>query len=264
MRSFLMTWNPARWHWDDLERQLQELQTQGSFEGRWSCGNRRDLPVGSRAFLIKLGEEPRGIMGAGMTLTVPEEGPHYDPALADEGKRAFYIRIRWFSMHRLPQIPFERLTHQPFSDVHWAAQAAGVEIPAGVAYALTAELAVAAHAEEFRLPEEAALDSGYPEGSVRSALVNTYERNSHARQECIRHYTARCCACGLDFQSIYGKIATGFIHVHHIVSLSEVGPGYIVDPVRDLRPVCPNCHAVLHMKDPPMSIEELRGLLGMT
>ena len=264
MRSFLMTWNPARWQWDDLDRQIQELQTQGSFEEHWSCGNRRDLPIGSRAFLIKLGEEPRGIMGAGVTLTEPEEGPHYDPSLADEGKRAFYVRIRWFSMHRLPQIPFERLTRQPFSDVHWAAQAAGVEIPAEVADALTAELAVAAHAEEFRLPEEAALDSGYPEGSVRFALVNTYERNSHARQECIRHYTARCYACGFDFQSVYGKIATGFIHVHHIVPLSEVGPGYIVDPVRDLRPVCPNCHAVLHMKDPPMSIEELRGLLAIT
>jgi 5-methylcytosine-specific restriction protein A len=259
-----MTWNPARSPWRDLERQLQEFHTQGSFEDGWSCGNRRDLPVGSRAFLIKLGEEPRGIMGVGVTLTEPEEGPHYDPALAAKGKTAIYVGIRWYSMHRLPKIPFERLTRRPFAEVHWAARAAGIEIPAEVADALATELAVAAHAGEFRLPEETVLDSGYPEGSVRTSLVNVYERNSHARQECIKHYTARCYACGFDFRSVYGQIAAGFIHVHHIVPLSEVGPGYTVDPVRDLRPVCPNCHAVLHMKDPSISIDELRGVLGTT
>jgi 5-methylcytosine-specific restriction protein A len=203
-------------------------------------------------------------MGVGVTLTEPEEGPHYDPVLADTGKTSAYVGIRWYSMHRLPQIPFERLTRRPFSDVHWAAQAAGVEIPAEIADTLAAEMAVAIHCEEYRLPEETALDSGYPEGSVRTALVNTYERNPHARQECIRHYTAQCCACGFDFRSVYGQIAAGFIHVHHIVPLSQMASGYTVDPVRDLRPVCPNCHAVLHMKDPPMGIDELRGVLGRT
>ncbi len=33
----------------------------------------------------------------------------------------------------------------------------------------------------------------------------------------------------------------GFIHVHHLKPLSEVGYEYRVDPIRDLRPVCPNC-----------------------
>jgi 5-methylcytosine-specific restriction protein A len=38
-----------------------------------------------------------------------------------------------------------------------------------------------------------------------------------------------------------------------------MGNNYIVDPVKDLEPVCPNCHAMLHRKDPPYSIEELYG-----
>jgi 5-methylcytosine-specific restriction protein A len=257
-----MTWNPARWAWDDLEDQLRELETAGSFEEGWSCGNRRDLPLGSRAFLIRLGEEPRGIMGVGVTLTEPKEGPHYDPALADEEKTAVYVGIRWYSMCREPRIPFERLACAPFSEVRWSSQAAGVEIPPDVAEALAAEWAATEHGGEFRLPEEATLDSGYAEGSVRSTLVNAYERSSHARAECIEHYGVRCSVCGFDFAAVYGEIAAGFIHVHHTVPLSRVGPGYRVDPIRDLRPVCPNCHAVLHMQDPPMGVDELRGMVG--
>jgi 5-methylcytosine-specific restriction protein A len=262
MRSFLMTWNPAHWAWNTLEDQLRELETEGSFKEGWSCGNRKDLPVGSRVFLIRLGEEPRGIMGVGVTLTEPEEGPHYDLALADEGKMAIYIGICWHSMYREPRIPFERLTRPPFSDFHWAAQAAGVEIPPEVAEALAVEWGVKARGEEFRLPEETTLDSGYPEGSVRPALVNAYERSPHARAKCIAHYGACCSACGFDFAAVYGEIAAGFIHVHHNVPLSQVAPGYRVDPIRDLRPMCPNCHAVLHMQNPPMGVDELRSVLG--
>jgi predicted HNH restriction endonuclease len=44
--------------------------------------------------------------------------------------------------------------------------------------------------------------------------------------------------------------------------LSEIGGEYIVDPVADLRPVCPNCHAVLHRRIPAYSIEEVRVFLG--
>ncbi len=55
----------------------------------------------------------------------------------------------------------------------------------------------------------------------------------------------------------YGEIGQGFIHVHHLKQLSDVGEGYEVDPVADLRPVCPNCHAMLHRNNPPLSIDEL-------
>jgi 5-methylcytosine-specific restriction protein A len=43
--------------------------------------------------------------------------------------------------------------------------------------------------------------------------------------------------------------------------LSEVGNEYRVDPIRDLRPVCPNCHAMIHRRIPAYSIEELKKML---
>lgn len=96
------------------------------------------------------------------------------------------------------------------------------------------------------------------EGATKKVRVNTYERNPKARTACINHYGTKCQCCGFDFYSTYGEIGLDFIHVHHLKLLSEIGETYQIDPIADLRPVCPNCHAMLHRRNPPFSIEELK------
>ncbi|MDZ4262526.1 MAG: winged helix-turn-helix domain-containing protein [Pseudomonadota bacterium] len=95
------------------------------------------------------------------------------------------------------------------------------------------------------------------EGVKKNVSVNTYERNSEARQKCIDHYGYSCTVCGLSFVEKYGERGRNFIHVHHIVPISSIGEEYVVNPINDLRPVCPNCHAVIHRTDPPCGIEEI-------
>jgi predicted HNH restriction endonuclease len=104
--------------------------------------------------------------------------------------------------------------------------------------------------------------NGLPEGAAFQMLVNGYERNPLARQICIKKYGTECYVCGFSFGGTYGTAVDGFIHVHHILQLSKVGKDYKVDPIADLRPVCPNCHAVIHhRRNPPYSIEEVRSFL---
>jgi HNH endonuclease len=114
----------------------------------------------------------------------------------------------------------------------------------------------------WNLPSELITDdpahTSFWEGSRTTVLVNRYERDPRARKNCIQKYGAVCSVCGFDFAQRYGPIGVGFIHVHHIVSLSSVGRKYKVDPIADLRPVCPNCHEMLHRQNPPLSIEELK------
>ncbi|HHO0788469.1 HNH endonuclease [Aeromonas allosaccharophila] len=64
----------------------------------------------------------------------------------------------------------------------------------------------------------------------------------------------------IDFGEKYGELGKGFIHVHHMMPLSEIGEEYVVDPIKDLIPVCPNCHAMLHRRNPPLTIDDLRKL----
>ena len=109
-------------------------------------------------------------------------------------------------------------------------------------------------------PREAKL--AFWEGSMRQVTVNAYERNPRARRLCIAAHGTSCCVCEFDFGAVYGPAAEGFIHVHHLRPLSDIAEEYQVDPVNDLRPVCPNCHAVIHRRTPPYSIEEVRAMLA--
>ena len=101
----------------------------------------------------------------------------------------------------------------------------------------------------------------YPEGAVSTVLVNRYERDRRNRAAAISIHGTTCKACGFDFGAHYGAIATGFIEVHHTTPVSKLSADYVVDPVRDLVPLCPNCHAVAHRQDPPLSVDEIGKLL---
>ena len=116
--------------------------------------------------------------------------------------------------------------------------------------------------QRFALPEEAIDVTKVVEGAIQSVLVNSYERSELARERCIAHYGTACSACGIELGSVYGKAGEGLIHVHHLQQLSDAEKEHVVDPVRDLRPVCPNCHAIIHRRSPPYTIEEVRGFLG--
>lgn len=103
---------------------------------------------------------------------------------------------------------------------------------------------------------------GLPEGAATKITVNKYERNRVNRAICLQFHGTACSVCNMDFSKIYGKIGAGFIHVHHIIPVSVMKPDYCFDPRKDLIPVCPNCHAMLHRREPPYLAEELKNILS--
>ncbi len=172
---------------------------------------------------------------------------------------------------------FGRLGHRVANHLHlspskrengscqwWAILAHGLQEQRGFVWTLRGELVSAL--TELGLLEDAS-DSyaeevtGYRdlfEGATRQITVNAYERNPTARALCVQHYGPICVVCGFNFGRAYGEVGQDFIHVHHLLEISQIGREYRVDPVADLRPVCPNCHAMLHRRRPALSIDEVR------
>ncbi len=111
------------------------------------------------------------------------------------------------------------------------------------------------------LPEEISDAESVTEGAKKTVTVNVYERDPNARRKCLKHWGTICVICNFNFELVFGALGRGFIHVHHLKPLAEVGEEYELDPISDLRPVCPNCHAMLHRKRPAISISELKALL---
>jgi 5-methylcytosine-specific restriction protein A len=105
------------------------------------------------------------------------------------------------------------------------------------------------------------LTACYKEGEARQVTADVYERSRAARSACLDRYGCRCVVCGFDFRAFYGDLGRGFIHVHHLRPLSEAQSRHRIDPVRDLRPVCPNCHAMLHAGNDVLTIEALKALV---
>jgi predicted HNH restriction endonuclease len=90
------------------------------------------------------------------------------------------------------------------------------------------------------------------EGAVKKIWVNVYERDPQARNDCLDYYRepldgrVKCWICKMDFAEDYDESMAGKMHIHHRKPLHEIGHEYKVDPIKDLLPVCPNCHYVIH------------------
>jgi 5-methylcytosine-specific restriction protein A len=98
------------------------------------------------------------------------------------------------------------------------------------------------------------------EGAAKSVLLTKYERSHLNRSLCLAYYGYNCKACGVNLKDKYGDIAREFIHVHHLNPIAQNG---IIkpDPIKDFVPLCPNCHAIAHLKNPPITVEEIQKIL---
>jgi 5-methylcytosine-specific restriction enzyme A len=118
--------------------------------------------------------------------------------------------------------------------------------------------------EEIFTPTEIAENNSndYFEGSYKIGTRIYYERNPLARKKCLEHYGFKCWVCGFDFYDKYGNFGLDYIEVHHVTPISLINEEYSVDPINDLRPVCSNCHSIIHRKkESTVDINELKAFL---
>lgn len=449
MQTYLFAWNPSRWDWEDIDKEIQKISKRGYLDRGWSAGNRKNIPLGSRFFLIRLGSGEKGIIGSGVTTSEPYYDESWDQSRGSSGGKALYVNLRFDHLSKEPLIKWQELETTPLSAFHWSIQASGIHVSSKIASSLESlwrqktknktstvranpqcwiiktteggpgypdhwddfqsEKVVAVgwpaikydpaqfesfelylrhlkskykwdtrygastiykFAHEWQAGDIAIICTGYaanqtkdvylygiakigryyfdkssswwsfkrnaditliernipidifkktlggslrqtihgpfsdeqfqkfkkaigiryippdrstqqissskdeiftlgeiqntkglPEGAAKQILVNAYERNPKARRQCIAHYGTTCYICDFDFLAEYGKTGEGFIQVHHLKQLSEIGKQYKVDPIAHLRPVCPNCHAIIHRRKRAYTIKEVKSFL---
>src|SRR5689334_5317397 len=123
MATYLLTWNPLRWHWDDIDDEVEQLRRDGLIPSQWACGNSRHIAVGDRIFMLKQGPEPRGLIASGWVTEAPFEEAHWTDQGGGTSESAWYIRFDADVLSATPLIPRSRLNDEPFNEVHWNTQA---------------------------------------------------------------------------------------------------------------------------------------------
>lgn len=265
MNTFLLTWNPTRWPKSEDGRRevadaIEATVSGGTYIGRWSLGIRkRGIHPGDRMFLVRTTRD-RGVVARGRCVKGIYAAPHFD----DAEEETNYVDVEWDAwLHEDDRLTTETLI-AVVPDVAWnRLQASGVSVPLDAAVAL--EELWEEHSASFGLPsswfpEEVSASERLIEGAVSRVEVNRYERNPRLRQICLDRWGTKCVACDFDFFETYGERGRNFMHVHHLMPLSETGERP-VDAVKDLRPLCPNCHAMIHAGGQTISVQELKALI---
>jgi 5-methylcytosine-specific restriction protein A len=131
MNTYLLTWSPKRWRWTDLSKRINEITRKESCVTDWSCGNNKSIARGDRLFLLRQGEEPRGIVGAGWAESEPYEEIHWREEKARVGKTTMYLKVRWETLldpETESIFPREWLNEGTLSKVNWNTQISGISI----------------------------------------------------------------------------------------------------------------------------------------
>ncbi len=269
--TFLFTWNPQKWNWIDLQVSIDHLENVGYVVRRWSCGNSKNIKKGDRVFLVRLGEEPRGIMGSGYAKSSYYVSPHWD---GTEGKTANYIDIEFdilinpeknilFSKDDLDKV-------DPNKTQQWFPQQSGISIKPEILSSLESNWFDFIRENKYIgtafLSNDVVSDEteSFMEGKSKEVTQTRYERNPQARKTCLKHLGYSCQICEFNFEKTFGDIGKGFIHVHHINAIAGIGKEYEIDPKKDLIPVCPNCHAMIHSKRPAFTVDEIKAIIKTT
>ncbi len=259
--ALLFVWNPDNWTWNDLAEAQSTTLRGDVWPFSWSTGSRHHFAIGERAYIVRQHHD-RGIVASGIVKSFPYGDRHWDGSSNTE--QYVDLELDAVTMIALPA----SVLIQEVTSVNWnRLQSSGdrVDVEAEALEELWSnhlKTVGFAPMTADRSAGEQGVVGALTEGAVRSTTVLTYERNPLARAACLNHYGPACSVCEMTFRAVYGELGEGFIHVHHLREISTVGEDYEVDPVVDLRPVCPNCHAMLHRQRPPLSIDALRGLIN--
>ncbi|MFD0763713.1 hypothetical protein ACFQZI_02530 [Mucilaginibacter lutimaris] len=123
-KAFLFGWNPIKFKWEDIDEDIAKLKATGELVDNWSVASHKTISIGDRAYLVRLGAEPRGIFGSGHIES--------EPYLASRNGRTHHrINIGIDALLNPDKeriLTFDILKTGNLAEQTWAPQASGISI----------------------------------------------------------------------------------------------------------------------------------------
>ncbi len=260
--AVILGWNPNRRNRWDYRAVVEHVAGTGRFLARWSVGHNRNLLTGTEAWLLLQGSSDAGtgLIGHGMVMSEAFEAVHpEDPDATD-----WYISVAFDALLPLGEQIRPDVLSEAVPAVVWRDAISRSTLPVPRAADPDLRRLWRDHGPAAMVPVQL-VPGTYPPDAASTIDVNRYEQNPDARGVCLAFHGTACAACGFSFEAAYGDIGTGFIDVHHVVPPAMLGNGYQLDPVTDLVPLCPNCHAMVHRgvgTGSPRTVSELRTIIS--
>ena len=260
MAAVILEWNAERRNRWDCRAAVEQVARSGKFLHSWPLEHRWNIQPGTEAWLMlrSSSDAGTGLMGHGVVMSGPydvlppgeDDAPEWFVTVAIDALLPPGEQIRPDTLRAaVPHISWDGGTYDSIMTVPASAEATLRQ--------LWRDMGPTADHPAQVVPGTFAPDT------VSSVDLNRYERAPDARGRCLAFHGTACAACGFSFEASFGDIGRGFIDVHHIVPPALLSSGYQLDPVADLVPLCPNCHAMVHYGvTSPRTVSELRNILS--
>jgi 5-methylcytosine-specific restriction protein A len=250
--TYLLSWNPNKWKWRGFEAAAAKVSGGIPRRDFWTCGNTKRIRRGDRFLLIRLGSEPRGIIGGGRILSEPREVAHWDHSRKERGVAALGTDIVFDYLSVRPVVPMDELKSE-YQDVWWTPQNSGMIVPVSVAdeiFRLLDQYRSAPKANDdgfwqrvwaIRSMGPVSKPNGVAAPLKDSVTVERTRRNSRVAAWVQDHAGGKCELCRKTgpFVDDSGRL---FLEVHHVVPLADGGP----DTPSNAVALCSNCHRRAH------------------
>ena len=124
MKAYLFGWNPVKFKWDDLDDDIAKLQTGHKLEEDWSVASHKTIQPGDRAYIVRVGVEPKGIFASGIISS--------EPFLALRKGRTYHRIVIEFDVllnpDKHPILTLDILKTGNLAAQTWTPQASGISI----------------------------------------------------------------------------------------------------------------------------------------
>ncbi|AMR31599.1 hypothetical protein A0256_09270 [Mucilaginibacter sp. PAMC 26640] len=124
MNAYLFGWNPVKFKWANLEDDIEKVKREGSLVDNWSVVSHKSIKPGDRAYIVRLGSEPKGIFASGVIASAPY------PAVKN-GRNYYRIEVALdvlLNPQKEPILSFDILKTGNLAEQTWSPQASGISI----------------------------------------------------------------------------------------------------------------------------------------
>lgn len=265
MAAVILPWQPAgrnRWNY---RAAVEHIAGSGRFFQQWALDRELPLTAGTEAWLFVQGSAGwgTGLTGHGTVMSgLNRSFVREHPVSGKRDDMAWEITVAFDALLPLGEHIRADVLSIAVPGIPWD----GILDSPGMAVPLAAE----PHLRQLwreQGPTPASpgrlVPGTFPLDAISSIDVLRYEYDPDARRVCLAFHGTSCAACGFSFETFFGGEGAGCIEVHHVTPPSMLGGTYQLDPVADLVPLCPNCHAVAHRRDGgQQTVTELRSLIS--
>lgn len=92
--AWLLTWNEKNWNWEKYDNWCAGTKNGETYTESWTCKSKQPK-IGDHVFLIKLGDEPRGIIAHGFVSKESYDAPVFDSKKAEQVETCPHIDVEF-------------------------------------------------------------------------------------------------------------------------------------------------------------------------